>query len=1337
MTGRHTMGTAARRTVIGAVAATATLLSLAAPAWAAGSASSEEIARLRSTLAATQISDLKPLASASGDDSARTARYDTARPNAADVARLEKSREAARALVDSTDPSQADVTAARQKLQSDFDAVRFVYHYTSVTGTQGDRIFDNNGNLLQAHGAGIVRAKTSLLPKSDQGLDANHDGSIYIMVGEDKTDRLVARGPHIYYSDDLLNWTDKGLGFEMYHGKADLQKRLAGSDPTYKKYYNVANIEKDPDYTTIYGKDFGNFKDDWSNNNISSAQDVLTKSIFWDLKALKGDGEDKTASSAVYERPKLAYNTKTKRWVLWFHADGPQYDNENTATYSKAKAGVAISEGSDPAGPYKYLGSFRLGPGNNTSNPGMARDMNLFVDDKDANKDGVPDAYLIYSSNENKDLTISLLDSTYTKLVKPVSQQKMGTSVADGDTYNVVATDSKEAPAPFKYDGHYYIVYSGTTGWYPNENKYEVSQSDSILGPYDQQGTPFVKGSADNQDPGNSFFTQASMMIPYDESKGIFLYWGDRWFNPDTGNDISQSRYVMVPAQLVNGRLKILPAADWPISQAQEHPALTITQKFPTTASSVSEVRAQLPATVSYTEQGSTGTKTTPVVWDSYEGPDKPTQPVRFTGTLPKLGGAQVDFTVDICPKGTVLFMDAGSDPSNESGYYTTLRAQDPDLTNTTVSDQQYDPASGRTWGHSSTIGTDDEVYGSSDSDIFETGLWAHKDKEIDYKADLPAGTYSTMAGYKEWWASTGNKRRVAFSVEKDGSELGSTSITPSASGNATDPVTFTLDKPATVTFRSRQINGGDPLLSWISVRKSAGTDIASVTTVSGTTAVLAGSDPASSLPSDVEVTLENGTTARRHVTWHVDADSLPALVPTRVSGTIAGTGLPASATVQKIPAGLEYLIDVNGGASSPTYARAKALEPGLLNASADQTYTDGAAWGNASVKYGLQHTGDEDPYVSGIDAESTDTQKNTPLSYVLTLAAGRHRLNLGLYDWWSWEDRPISATYSWEGKDPAKLTDDVTLWNTKGKGSAKTVMSGVIDVPEGGKKVTITLSSPTGTGPVLSWISAAKDTSSPAAATVTSADSVAVSGIAGKTPALPSQVTVHLSDGTTATRKVTWATDDWVSEKPGLVVLTGSVEGADVPVSAFVTLAQPLVAIDQRPVISGADGISISVGDTFDPKQGVTASDPEDGDLTSKIRVTGSVDTSKAGTYNLVYTVADSQGVSTSVQRTVTVTKASTPGESIPWTQLQPSTPAQPDTPSTPCQKSGSSDSSSKTGQKGGKRSASSASAKSASKGGLADTGSAVIGIAAAAVLLVGAGLALAVGRRHDAAHR
>ena len=74
------------------------------------------------------------------------------------------------------------------------------------------------------------------------------------------------------------------------------------------------------------------------------------------------------------------------------------------------------------------------------------------------------------------------------------------------------------------------------------------------------------------------------------------------------------------------------------------------------------------------------------------------------------------------------------------------------------------------------------------------------------------------------------------------------------------------------------------------------------------------------------------------------------------------------------------------------------------------------------------------------------------------------------------------------------------------------------------------------------------------------------------------------------------------------------------------------------KPTITGVEDKTITVGDVFDPKAGVTANDDTDGDVTSRIKVTGNVDTSKPGTYELTYTVSDAAGNETNVKRTITV---------------------------------------------------------------------------------------------------
>ncbi|MDR2822743.1 MAG: ABC transporter substrate-binding protein [Acholeplasmatales bacterium] len=79
---------------------------------------------------------------------------------------------------------------------------------------------------------------------------------------------------------------------------------------------------------------------------------------------------------------------------------------------------------------------------------------------------------------------------------------------------------------------------------------------------------------------------------------------------------------------------------------------------------------------------------------------------------------------------------------------------------------------------------------------------------------------------------------------------------------------------------------------------------------------------------------------------------------------------------------------------------------------------------------------------------------------------------------------------------------------------------------------------------------------------------------------------------------------------------------------------------INNAPVITGAINVVVSEHAEFDPLAGVTATDPEDGDLTSSIVVTGTVNTEVVGPHNLTYKVSDKEGLSATVNRVVTVTE-------------------------------------------------------------------------------------------------
>ncbi|WP_376699452.1 immunoglobulin-like domain-containing protein [Listeria booriae] len=99
-------------------------------------------------------------------------------------------------------------------------------------------------------------------------------------------------------------------------------------------------------------------------------------------------------------------------------------------------------------------------------------------------------------------------------------------------------------------------------------------------------------------------------------------------------------------------------------------------------------------------------------------------------------------------------------------------------------------------------------------------------------------------------------------------------------------------------------------------------------------------------------------------------------------------------------------------------------------------------------------------------------------------------------------------------------------------------------------------------------------------------------------------------------------------------------------PAAAQTTLATGLPD-SVKPVIDAQD-VTLYVGDEYDTKLGVTATDDRDGDVTNLIQVTANdVDTSEAGTYHVTYSVKDTAGNTATKTITVTVLEGD-------WTNYQ-----------------------------------------------------------------------------------
>jgi len=117
---------------------------------------------------------------------------------------------------------------------------------------------------------------------------------------------------------------------------------------------------------------------------------------------------------------------------------------------------------------------------------------------------------------------------------------------------------------------------------------------------------------------------------------------------------------------------------------------------------------------------------------------------------------------------------------------------------------------------------------------------------------------------------------------------------------------------------------------------------------------------------------------------------------------------------------------------------------------------------------------------------------------------------------------------------------------------------------------------------------------------------------------------------------------EDLVCVAPEVLNAAGTACETPAPVCVAPQYLEDNVCVDppvnEMPTIAGTADVFLTVGDAFDPLSGITAADPEDGDITLDIVLSGSADTSVIGTYTLTYSVTDAGGQTTTVTRMVDV---------------------------------------------------------------------------------------------------
>ena len=288
--------------------------------------------------------------------------------------------------------------------------------------------------------------------------------------------------------------------------------------------------------------------------NCYSSKDLLN----WKFErvSLSASGNNDSLGlpdGCVLERPKVIYNARTKKYVMWFHLE------LKGQGYKAARVGLAMSD--NVKGPFRYVRSYRPNAGKYPINMSaeqknstltvadfpkswttewriavenglfvrrdlaggqMSRDMTIYVDDNGK-------AYHIFASEDNQTIQIAELADDYMSHT--------------GRYVRALEGKHNEAPTVLKKDGKYYLISSDCTGWDPNAARMAVA--DSLFGKWTELGNPCV-----GTDANLTFNSQGTYILKIEGKKDAFIFMADRWITKTP----KERLYIWLPVLFENGK---------------------------------------------------------------------------------------------------------------------------------------------------------------------------------------------------------------------------------------------------------------------------------------------------------------------------------------------------------------------------------------------------------------------------------------------------------------------------------------------------------------------------------------------------------------------------------------------------------------------------------------------------------------------------------------------------------------------------------------------------------------------------------------------------------------
>lgn len=185
---------------------------------------------------------------------------------------------------------------------------------------------------------------------------------------------------------------------------------------------------------------------------------------------VSSDPDSELYAPMRFERPKIIYNDKTEKYVLWCHY--VKYPGNHGSCKGEGDMGLAVCDTVN--GKYEWRGYTRP-----IDEDGIVRDMTVYKD-----VDG--EAYLIYDRHILGDKEKGLSEDRCLHVVK-LSEDYLSFT----DTYKRIQSAMwREAPAVAYKNGYYYIVTSGLTGWATNQAR--AFRTKHLLDEWEDIGDPCV-----------------------------------------------------------------------------------------------------------------------------------------------------------------------------------------------------------------------------------------------------------------------------------------------------------------------------------------------------------------------------------------------------------------------------------------------------------------------------------------------------------------------------------------------------------------------------------------------------------------------------------------------------------------------------------------------------------------------------------------------------------------------------------------------------------------------------------------------------------------------------